>query len=473
MRLNHPAKMSWSRLLSSQRLGRRGAHLTTTHDSTGRSDFLSDIDRLTFSPSFRRMARKTQVFPLAANDHVHNRLTHSLEVSRVGRTLGAAVGQQILADRKYRNDDRIYRTEYDVGSIVEAASLAHDIGHPPFGHAGDKAVKRWFDMSSVARDVTRAVSRSEFDDLRNFDGNAQGFRRITQLEKQVFSGGLNLTYATLGSYIKYPMFASGKSEKSGFFRSERTIVQEVAEGVGLARRGGGFCRHPLSFLVEAADDTCYGILDIEDAVEMGILSLGGALDTLLQAFPAKERAQYRPKADETSHRVVFSRVRGRIFRQAISCAVRAFFRHYDAIMAGDFEEELLAAAAKRGEIGAKAVLEAKERAKAEVFTYGHKVSVELASYAVIARLLDEFVAAALAFAAACAKHAKPRLRDSKSEALLGMLGDHRPRKDNAPGGGRWTAYQCTRRAIDYVTGMTDDFAIDVSRQLSGDVVLRT
>jgi dGTPase len=468
------ALMSWPGLLSNQRLHRTDSRSKEVTDSTGRSTFLSDVDRITFSASFRRLARKTQVFPLAANDHVHNRLTHSLEVSRVGRTLGTAIGQRILNDARYTSELPVAdRSPMDFGAIVEAASLAHDIGHPPFGHAGDRAVQHWFEHSDVANEVRRAVSKQQFDDLRHFDGNAQGFRRITQLEKNVFTGGLNLTYSTLAAYIKYPIWPGADSSKTGFFRSEKEIVEAVSRGVGLIKRKGGYCRYPLSFLVEAADDVCYGFLDLEDAVEMNILTLHDVADLLLRSLPAKERKAYQPSKGERSHRVVFARMRGKIFRQAIMSAVKTFFLNYDAIMTGDFEKELLAEAARRGESAVHVVLEAKDLAKQQVFLFDHKVSVELGCYAVMARLLDEFVVAALSFAKAFRNDKSKPILDSKSEMLLAMLGDNRPRRGNAPNGDAWTAYQCVRRNIDFISGMTDDFAIRLNRQLSGQIALRT
>jgi dGTPase len=262
------------------------------------------------------------------------------------------------------------------------------------------------------------------------------------------------------------------SDKSGFFQSERTIVTAIAEAVGLPARRGGFSRHPLSLLVEAADDTCYGLLDLEDAVEMEILPLHDVMETLLHAFAPKDRNAFRPARHERSHRVVFSRVRGKIFRQAIDAAAEAFLQNYDAILAGDFDRELLEVAAGRGNRGAMTVLEAKRRAQREVFSYSHKASIELASFAVIAQLLDAFSLAALQFSKDLKRHSSKPSLDSKSAMLLGMLGDHQPNRKNAPAGETWTAYQSVRRAIDYVAGMTDEFAIRVCRQLSGNVDLR-
>jgi dGTPase len=400
-------------------------------------------------------------------------MTHSLEVSCVGRTLGTAVGTKIFTNGQYSTDRPPHRAPADIGAIVEAASLAHDIGHPPFGHAGDQAICYWFGHSIVARDLRRSVSDAEFADLRHFDGNAQGFRRIAQLEKHPFAGGLNLTFATLASYIKYPAWSKQMSSKTGFFRSERAIVDIVGDGTGLARTGSGYSRHPLSLLVEAADDICYGFLDLEDAVEMKILGLHDVVETLLSALPPSERKLYRPRKDERSHRVVFARMRGKVFREAISSAVSEFFFRYEAILSGGFDSALLESASNRGDRAAEAVLAAKARAKSEVFPYDHKAGIELASYAVMTHLLDHFVKAAVIFAKAYKRNPTRPDVDIKTNTLLGMLGDHRPQEGNAPPGQTWTAYQCTRRVLDFITGMTDDFAIRVSRQLFGQIQFRT
>lgn len=462
--------MHWKTLLNDQRLGRTGR--PPFDYSTGRSGFLGDLDRLTFSPSFRRLARKTQVFPLAVNDHVHNRLTHSLEVSRVGRTLGAYIGRHLLSKPAHFRMEGVGWNEYDISAAVEAASLAHDIGHPPFGHAGDRAFRRWFESSQVARRLKEAVSTIEFGDLYNFDGNAQGFRRITQLDKNIFAGGLNLTLTTLAAYVKYPTWSSAAVSKNGFFRSEQKIIDLVAQGVGLIKVANGYSRHPLSFLVEAADDICYGFLDLEDAVEMKILRLSDVADMLLRALPVRSRKQFALRNGENSHRVFFAKIRGKVFHQAIVGAADAFFQVYEQIMAGSYKGELLETAASSGVVAAQVVSEAKQRAQREIFQFENKASIELGSYVVIANLLDAFVDAALICATHIQRSKSGPVTDNKAEMLLSMLGDHRPQKDNAPPGSSWTPYQCVRRAMDFVSGMTDDFAIRLSQQLAGQIQTR-
>ena len=273
--------MEWRKLLSSTRLGSESVSQLRRPD---RTEFESDIDRIVFSSSFRRLGRKTQVHPLAANDHVHTRLTHSLEVSRVGSALGKALANQLRRSHdKYAHSLPAEITPDDIGNIVQAACLAHDLGNPPFGHAGEEAIIHWFDQN---RDALPNVMQEDFrHDVNSLEGNAQGFRIITQLENHLFTGGLRLTYATLGAFQKYPWTSRKREKKFGAYISEEPILDRVFAELGLERRGvHGWCRHPLAHLVEAADDICYAIIDIEDAVELGIIKFPEAAEVLLSVF---------------------------------------------------------------------------------------------------------------------------------------------------------------------------------------------
>ena len=267
--------MDWEALLGKQRLNDPDAE-----SQSGRSPFQQDLDRIVFSAAFRRLARKTQVHPLSDNDHVHTRLTHSIEVASVGRSLGTIVGSEIAGSL---NKPEI--TADTFGDIVQAACLAHDIGNPPFGHSGEDTIGRWFNSSVNSPAIFGSDMKDiEKNDLRYFEGNAQGFRILTQLENNRWSGGLRLTYAVLGTFTKYPRssvvhpipndsYIGGK--KIGFFESERGYFEKIASGLGLIQRNEQlyyWCRHPLAFLVEAADDICYAIIDIEDGFALGYLT---------------------------------------------------------------------------------------------------------------------------------------------------------------------------------------------------------
>lgn len=267
--------MEWKTLLSTKRIGEEKENIT----KNGRTPYESDVDRVTFSSSFRRLSRKTQVHPFSRNDHIHTRLTHSLEVAQVGRSLGKALGAKII-DKLPEG-----KSENDLGSIVQAACLAHDIGNPPFGHAGEEAISHWFASSGAP--FLNGLKGPTRRDLVRFEGNAQGFRILTQTANHLFHGGLRITCATLAAFCKYP-WSSRKvvdSEKFGAFLSEENALNEVAQSTGLIlKEKNKWCRHPLAFLTEAADDICYATIDLEDAVELGMLSENDAYNLILSAI---------------------------------------------------------------------------------------------------------------------------------------------------------------------------------------------
>src|SRR3954467_3450566 len=260
------AAMNWAQLLCADRLrlDRPGI------PAPPRSPFQIDSDRIIFSSAFRRLQDKTQVFPLADNDYVRTRLTHSLEVASVGRSLGARVGDHLC--QAHFPGGEIHAS--DIGAIVSAAALAHDLGNPPFGHSGEDAIRHWFTTSPVAQAARKEFTKAEKKDFECFEGNAQGFRIITRLQMPD-NPGLRLTYATLAAFTKYPRASrlpvkpegGASAKKFGFFQSEAPFFEEVAVRTGLDQRVPGaawWCRHPLAFLVEAADDICYRLVDFED-----------------------------------------------------------------------------------------------------------------------------------------------------------------------------------------------------------------
>jgi dGTPase len=283
MNRKHP--MDWQKLLSSERLGHNRG---TPPPTSSRSPFEADIDRITFSSAFRRLGRKTQVHPLAANDNVHTRLTHSLEVAQVGRTLGKKLGLELLSSNRLTPDV----SPNDLAAVVQAACLAHDIGNPPFGHAGEAAISHWFEAEGPK--LFGRLSKQHKRDLVCFDGNAQGFRVLTQISNHLFTGGLQLTYATLGAFLKYPWDSRAPSEKFSVFLTEANILEAIAKELGLAKlRDHAWSRHPLAYLVEAADDICYGVLDLEDAVELRILSFRDVETELLDPFDSERKERIR------------------------------------------------------------------------------------------------------------------------------------------------------------------------------------
>ena len=448
--------MEWAQLLSAERLGREGE---ASPSRPGRSQFELDIGRIIFSSAFRRLGRKTQVHPLAPNDHVHTRLTHSAEVAYVGQALGKELGLRI----KEHLPNGI--TPQDLGTIVHAACLAHDLGNPPFGHGGEEGMIHWFETKGPAifRDLTKDHQR----DLISFEGNAQGFRIVSQTENHLFQGGLQLTYATLGTFHKYPWTSRKGQKKFGAFITEEEILNCVAEKLGLVQTGNSaWCRHPLAHLVEAADDICYSIIDLEDAVELKILSFDKVADFFLEAFNEVEREKIRAAfAPDENHRVNLARLRGFVFDKAISAAIEAYMGAYPEIMAGHYDGNIFDLLDVNDPVF-KMVFGAKSLGRKQVYTDIKKIEMEIGCYATFDTLLTEFCSAALNQASVLNDKRKETTLSWKSGHLMQLLGDHGPTISYAPPGG-WSSYQCLRRVIDFVSGMTDNYAVYLSSQFRG------
>ncbi|HUW28441.1 MAG TPA: deoxyguanosinetriphosphate triphosphohydrolase [Sulfuriferula sp.] len=450
-------RMDWHKLLSSDRLV---SEVDTSGISVGRTPFEKDVDKVIFSGAFRRLNRKTQVHPIAANDHIHTRLTHSLEVAQVGRALGQSIGTRIASELPKG------LTAYDIGSILQAACLAHDIGNPPFGHAGEEAMGHWFEANGPR--IFRHLSKEHKHDLETFEGNAQGFRILTQTENNLFRGGLNLTYATLATFLKYPRTSRDPSRKFGAYITEEKILGQIAEHVGLINiNKHRWCRHPLAYLVEAADDICYGILDLEDAVELKILMFDDVEKILLKPFSKQEKEKIQNSyPTKKSYRINLGRIRGPVFNFLISGAIDAFTNNYDRIMSGEAEQyifDLLDADDPRRRL----IAESKALTKNETFQDSKKLETELGSYATFECLLETFCQAALDVA----QHLKSPKDEApliwRSVRVLQLLGDHAPSEGNEPPGLPWSSYQCLRRVIDFTSGMTDNYATYIAKQLQG------
>jgi dGTPase len=449
--------MEWKCLLSVKRLGQEDS---TSSETSGRSAFESDIDRIIFSSSFRRLSRKTQVHPLAANDHVHTRLTHSLEVAQVGRALGKSLGLRI------RSDLPAGLSEYDIGAIVQAACLTHDIGNPPFGHGGEQAMSHWFNLNG--QQLFGSLSTENKDDVVSFDGNAQGFRVITQTENHLFSGGMRLTYSTLGSFLKYPWTVRHQNKKFSIFLAEEEIFHKIASELGLKKTDSyAWARHPLAFLVEAADDICYEILDLEDAVELKIVQYKEVEDLLLSGFDESQKISIKNRIENPKwHRVNFARLRGPIFDFLVSGAIDCFMSNYDGIMNGSLNGnlfDLLPNNDPRKALIKKANIFSNDK----VFSDQKKVELELGAYATLECLLNAFCCAALDCGQFLQSPEGEIVLNWRSNLILKLLGDHSPSRCNAPPNSVWSKYQCMRRVLDFVSGMTDNYATYVAKQLQG------
>lgn len=448
--------MEWNNLLSKNRLGAK----KSSRSIIGRTEFDVDCDRILFSGSFRRLSRKTQVHPLAANDHVHTRLTHSLEVSRVGRTLGRWIGQKISNDLPDGVD------HHDLGTLMEAACLAHDLGNPPFGHAGEEAMRHWLDLNSQIHFSN--LSAEHCTDIINFEGNAQGFRQLTQTENHLFHGGLRLTFATLGAFLKYPWTSKKGSDKFSVFLSEESILTEVVEELGLKKiKPGEWCRHPLAYLVEAADDICYSVLDLEDAVELKILSYNQVAELMLEYMDKDIRDDLKQHLQPPEmFRVNLTRLRGPIFDLLISGACEGFMKMYEDIMSGVPFTESVLNALPDGHPAKDLVRRAKEAARDDVFSDQKKIEIELGSYSTFETLLDAFCLAGID-QAEFLRGGGDATMSWKSNLVLKLLGDHIPTAKNKPPLNEWTQYQCLRRVLDFVSGMTDNYATYIAQQIKG------
>lgn len=334
--------MQWEKLLSLKKQGRE-AKKRNELDQT-RLDFDADYDRIVFSDSFRSLQDKTQVLPLSKSGFVHTRLTHSLEVSVVGRSLGRSVGVEILERHPYLQELGYLYTDF--GTIVASAALAHDIGNPPFGHSGEKAVGDFFKYKK-GKQIQDKVTPAQFEDLCSFEGNANGFRILTQEGSR---GSFHLTYATLGSFIKYPKESLPKKpsshiadKKYNIFQSERAVFQEIAKELELieyqANGALRYARHPLAFLVEAADDICYTIIDLEDGINSGWITEAEIFPFLSEITQGRLNTEKLAKTPILQDRIAY--LRAVAVGALISEAKRIFLENENAILKGEFDCSLL------------------------------------------------------------------------------------------------------------------------------------
>ncbi|MAL59886.1 MAG: deoxyguanosinetriphosphate triphosphohydrolase [Flavobacteriaceae bacterium] len=335
--------MQWEKLLSLKRQGDTNKRLRIEQDET-RLGFEVDYDRIIFSSAFRSLQDKTQVIPLSKTSFVHTRLTHSLEVSVVGRSLGRAVGKAILEKHPFLEKTHGYRFN-DFGAIVAAASLAHDIGNPPFGHSGEKAIGNYFLNGNGSR-FKKELTDKQFQDLVDFEGNANGFKILTETKDGV-EGGLRLSYATLGAFMKYPKESLPKKptthiadKKYGVFQSEISFFNEVADELGLIKKlDNRYSRHPLTYLVEAADDICYTLIDFEDGINLGLIEEEFALEYLVNLVKDTIQKKKYTKLTQASDRLAY--LRSLAINTLIEEAVSVFINNEEKILNGEFGNSLL------------------------------------------------------------------------------------------------------------------------------------
>ena len=431
----------WLKLLSPERLGASTEH--AVGHSPDRSRFQQDYDRIVFTSALRRLKDKTQVFPLAQSDYVRTRLTHSLEASCVGRSLGSMVGRAIV-DR-HGLAPEVHPSDF--GAVVAAACLAHDIGNPPFGHAGEDAMRAWFTSHSA---YLAGLDPDQRADLLNYEGNAQGFRILTHLQNPTNPGGLQLTCAVLATFAKYPRRShlaeplSGKSaRKFGYFQAEAGLFAEVADTVGLIPRAeGAWFRHPLTFLVEAADDTCYLVVDIEDGVQQGCVSPEQAEELLLDLAGGIEAALRLKHLEDPKRRIEY--LRARAIGRLVDEAARIFLENEAAILDGSFDHALFDVSP----VG-ETLHKVRKVAEEQIYNARQVMEVMAAGYEVISGLLDGYVDGACG----------PQTARNRVWAnLLPADFDQTAGESN---------YLRLLQVADMIAGMTDSYAVSAYRRLKG------
>ena len=379
--------MEWEKLLSLKRHGDEFKRKRIDQDET-RLGFEVDYDRIIFSSEFRSLQDKTQVVPFSQGDFVHTRLTHSLETSVVGRSLGRKIGVEILKKYPHLKNKLGYQSN-DFGAIVASASLAHDIGNPPFGHSGEKSIGQYF-ISGPGKKFKDILNEKEFQDLCDFEGNANGFKILTQ-SRPGREGGLRLSYATLGTFVKYPKeslpvkpSSNISDKKYGFFQNEKNTYVDIANELGLLKDDGGYNRHPLTFLVEAADDICYTIIDFEDGINLGLVQEDYALEYLINLVRDSINTEKYNTLNNTIDRVSY--LRALSINTLINEAVQIFIENEDDILSGNFHVSLLKKSKYKPQISDIIKISVEK-----IYESKEVIEKEVAGYNIINKLLDTFI----------------------------------------------------------------------------------
>jgi len=439
--------MNWQQLISNMRLGQEHRH-PERHDD--RTEFKRDYDRLIFSAPFRRLQNKTQVFPLPGSIFVHNRLTHSLEVASVGMSLGNDVTQQLLLRHPELRDSLLS----EIGQIVATACLAHDMGNPPFGHSGEKAIQSFF-TEGPGQCLQIKVNPAFWSDITHFEGNANAFHLLTHQFQGRRPGGFVMTYSTLASIVKYPFssLAAGKKGKFGFFETEKELYVRVADELGLIRLSSEgeplrYARHPLVWLVEAADDICYEIMDFEDAHKLKIISYEETSHMLLSFFDEERQQRLQRRiidegVTDPNEKVVY--LRACVIGLLESECVRVFVDHEEEILSGTFEGSLID---HISDLPREAYRQCSQLSVERIYRSKPVLDVELSGYQIIQTLMEQFIEAAV------------HPERFYSRQLIGRVSSQYHVR--AP-----ELETRLMAVIDYISGMTDVYALDEYQKISG------
>ena len=439
--------MEWKQLISNKRFGQEHKH-AERHDD--RSEFKRDYDRLIFSSAFRRLQNKTQVFPLPGSIFVHNRLTHSLEVASVGMSIGNDISRRIIKKQPDLKDTLVE----EIGTIVSAACLAHDLGNPPFGHSGEKAIQTFFSEGPGLK-IKSMVSSEFWDDITHFEGNANAFRILTHRFKGRRQGGFVMTYSMLASIVKYPFASSlaGNHGKFGFFASEAESYRKIADELGISCKSAPgeplkYARHPLVYMVEAADDICYEIMDIEDSHKLKILSYAETEHLLLSFFDEDIQQKIRQRIideelTDENEKVVY--MRASVIGKLENECVAAFLAHEEEILAGTFEGSLIDHISERQK---KAYKECEKTSYSKIYQSKPVLDIELSGYQIMATLMKVFVEAAV----------NPSRFYSK-QLLRRVSSQYDIENENLE--------ERIMAVLDYISGMTDIYALDIYQKING------
>jgi dGTPase len=456
--------MNWSKLYNARRIG--DPEYKDANPDHIRTSFMRDYDRIIFSSAFRRLQNKTQVFPLPGAVFVHNRLTHSLEVASVGRSLGKWVGDELARKHQAEGEQFVEFYKYELSSVIAAACLAHDIGNPPFGHSGEDAIRTFFlELEGDNRKILQDnLSENQLKDFEWFEGNANALRILTHSFNENEPGGYKLTYPTLASIVKYPSCSSEgfnkksgliATKKSGFFDSEIETFADIAHQMGIHKKEGYkqvYARHPFVYLTEAADDICYRVIDLEDAHRLHIVSLQKIEELFLPFFSEKEGYNSKgyvekklSQLNDDNQKVQF--IRAKWIGLMVEKLYRIFIEQEQQLLEGTLECDLLKCLP---ETDRELIHEINKYSVEHVYNYKAVVEIEIAGYNVIGGLLKELMQAIL--------HPK----HTKSEKILQLVSAQFPIRIEEQ-----YLYQNIQSAVDFISGMTDLYAIDLYRKITG------